>query len=387
MAAVAAVGLGVRTALARRPAPAVLTTEEHEKKLRQDQARVTQAREAWRRRLVVWTLALSFLLSFVIAIAAAWLSFGNQRQYALGANGNHDTEATVFALLLDAGALAFSLMRLFEAITARSSNLTRAGLATFIAGSTTMNLLHAHHAPGQAPTIGAILYVVIPPLVYAALLEMLLWKTEQLVLGKFRKSTPARGYSLLMWLPWPIGFPIQLWRAWRNDLRETLPNVRAPMSTKPLPSGAEPTAVEQAQAQESTAPDSPSGALDPAPAAPAMAVATPGSPRRGRDCAAGSGPAGCRGGAHLRRTPGPGRDDAPRRADRGGAVQGCAGSGRRRRGGRPRRSGRPWDAERSGSRSGCGARYSRVGAPDRVRGADRPGSGSAGGTGRLRDSA
>ncbi|GAA2836791.1 DUF2637 domain-containing protein [Kitasatospora aburaviensis] len=275
VAAVAAVGLGVRTALARRPAPAVLTTEEHEKKLRQDQARVTQAREAWRRRLVVWTLALSFLLSFVIAIAAAWLSFGNQRQYALGANGNHDTEATVFALLLDAGALAFSLMRLFEAITARSSNLTRAGLATFIAGSTTMNLLHAHHAPGQAPTIGAILYVVIPPLVYAALLEMLLWKTEQLVLGKFRKSTPARGYSLLMWLPWPIGFPIQLWRAWRNDLRETLPNVRAPMSTKPLPSGAEPTAVEQAQAQESTAPDSPSGALDPAPAAPAMAVATP----------------------------------------------------------------------------------------------------------------
>ena len=276
----AAVVLTVRGALARQaaaPAPVPLSTEEHTLKLAQEKARADQIRALWRRRLVVWTLVTSFVLSFVIAVGAGWLSFGNQRQYALGANGGLTDEATVFALLLDAGALAFSLMRLFEAITGRSSNLTRAGLAAFIAASTTMNLLHAHHEKGQAPTAGAILYVIIPPLVYAALLEMLLWKTEQLVLGKYgkRKANTVRGYSLLMWLPWPIGFPVRLWKEWRADLQATIPNVRAPMSTKPLPAGAEPTADKRTSAQDETAPGTDSGAPEAEPTVPVEDVTAP----------------------------------------------------------------------------------------------------------------
>ncbi|WP_424892297.1 DUF2637 domain-containing protein [Streptomyces sp. XH2] len=196
-----------------------------------------QRRQAWRRRLAVIALAIGCVMMFVLAGIAAWLSFGAQREYAHAHNGGDWDAATGFALLLDAGALSLSLIRFFEALTLRSSGLTRLLLFVFVASSAQMNLLHAPESGAG----GAFLSVV-PPLVYAVLLEMLLVKIEQVITGRNKQNKPdqERGYSRLLWLPWPIGAPVQMWKKWRSELLATIENVRAPGSQSPLAPPMEP---------------------------------------------------------------------------------------------------------------------------------------------------
>ncbi|WP_331752246.1 DUF2637 domain-containing protein [Streptomyces sp. NBC_00829] len=196
-----------------------------------------QRRHAWQRRMAVIALAIGCLMMFVLAGIAAWLSFGAQREYAHAHNGGDWDAATGFALLLDAGALSLSLIRFFEALTLRSSAITRILLLAFVSASAAMNLLHA---PGQGA--GSAFLAVVPPLVYAILLEMLLFKIEQVIMGrqKRRKADQERGYSLLLWLPWPIGAPVKMWKAWRSELLATVDNVRVIGSQRPLPQAAEP---------------------------------------------------------------------------------------------------------------------------------------------------
>ncbi|MEW2615120.1 DUF2637 domain-containing protein [Streptomyces sp. NPDC047880] len=215
-----------------------------------------ERRKTWRRRLAVISLSVAFVIIFCIAGIAAWLSFGAQKAYAFDRNGGSWSAATGFALLLDAGALGLSLLRLFEALTARSSQLTRFYLVAFIVASATMNLLHAPSA-----SLGGRLVAVIPPLVYAVFLETLLKKVEQLVLGKYPKrkvkKNVERGYSLLLWVPF-VGYPWQMWKKWREDLHSTLQYVRAPGSRKPVPevehATAAPQPAEPSQAREGASP-------------------------------------------------------------------------------------------------------------------------------------
>lgn len=217
-------------------------TREQDKLTAEDREKLAEERrKTWRRRLAVISLSVSFVIIFCIAGIAAWLSFGAQKAYAFDRNGGSWNSATAFALLLDAGALGLSLLRLFEALTARSSQLTRLYLVGFIVASATMNLLHTPHDPGESPTLGGRLVAVIPPLVYAIFLESLLKKVEQLVLGKYpkkkTKKNAERGYSLLLWVPF-IGYPREMWKQWRKDLHNTLQYVRAPGSRNPLPAPA-----------------------------------------------------------------------------------------------------------------------------------------------------
>ncbi|MER6196064.1 DUF2637 domain-containing protein [Streptomyces sp. NPDC001586] len=192
-----------------------------------------QRRNAWQRRLAVIALGVGCVMMFVLAGIAAWLSFGAQREYAHAHNGGNWDAATGFALLLDAGALSLSLIRFFEALTLRSSAITRILLMGFVSASAEMNLLHA---PGAGA--GSAFLAVVPPLVYAILLEMLLYKIEQVIMGrqKRRKGDGDRGYSLLLWLPWPIGAPVRMWKAWRSELLATVDNVRVIGSQRPRPS-------------------------------------------------------------------------------------------------------------------------------------------------------
>ncbi|TGB15520.1 DUF2637 domain-containing protein [Streptomyces sp. MZ04] len=196
-----------------------------------------QNRQAWQRRLAVIALAIGCVMMFVLAGIAAWLSFGAQREYAHAHNGGDWDAATGFALLLDAGALSLSLIRFFEALTLRSSGITRILLLGFVSASAAMNLLHAPEAGA-----GSAFLAVVPPLVYAVLLEMLLYKIEQVIMGrqKRRKAGRERGYSLLLWLPWPIGAPVRMWQAWRKELISTVDNVRVTGSRRPLPAAVEP---------------------------------------------------------------------------------------------------------------------------------------------------
>ncbi|GHI98047.1 DUF2637 domain-containing protein [Streptomyces olivaceus] len=211
-------------------------SREQDKMSVEDRERLAEERrKSWRRRLAVTSLGIAFAIILCIAGIAAWLSFGAQKAYAFERNGGAWDAATGFALLLDAGALGLSLLRLFEALTARSSQLTRFYLVAFIVASATMNLLHA-----PSPSLGGRLVAVIPPLVYAVFLETLLKKVEQLVLGRYpkrKRRNPERGYSLLLWVPF-VGYPRKMWKRWREDLLDTLDNVRAPGSRKPLTTAA-----------------------------------------------------------------------------------------------------------------------------------------------------
>ena len=171
---------------------------------------------------------------FAIAGTAGWLSFAAQRGYAHSRNGGDWDAATGFALLLDAGTLGLSLFRFFEALTLRSSALTRLLLIAFVAASAQMNYLHAPASESGVVDFGSRFVAVVPPLVYAVLLEMLLFKVEQVIMGKRpkRRKDRERGYSLLLWVPF-VGYPREMWSAWRADLHNTLKNVRAPGSHKP----------------------------------------------------------------------------------------------------------------------------------------------------------
>ncbi|MFJ4003895.1 DUF2637 domain-containing protein [Streptomyces sp. NPDC090023] len=225
-------GIGAATAAAllrgsrRRAAEQNATAEERA-------ALALQRRNTWQRRLAVIALGIGCLMMFVLAGIAAWLSFGAQREYAHAHNGGDWDAATGFALLLDAGALSLSLIRFFEALTLRSSAITRILLLAFVSASAAMNLLHA---PGSGA--GSAFLAVVPPLVYAILLEMLLFKIEQVIMGrqKRRKAGRERAYSLLLWLPWPIGAPVKMWKAWRSELLATVDNVRVIGSQRPRPS-------------------------------------------------------------------------------------------------------------------------------------------------------
>ncbi|MFJ8015004.1 DUF2637 domain-containing protein [Streptomyces sp. NPDC096339] len=210
-----------------------------------------QRRHSLQRRLAVIALAVGCLMMFVLAGIAAWLSFGAQREYAHTHNGGNWDAATAFAMLLDAGALSLSLIRFFEALTLRSSALTRILLFGFVATSAQMNLLHA---PESGP--GGAFLAVVPPLVYAVLLEMLLFKIEQVIMGrqKRRKADRERAYSLLLWLPWPIGSPVRMWRAWRAELLATIDNVRVVGSLRALPEAATPLAAVAGVAREKADP-------------------------------------------------------------------------------------------------------------------------------------
>ncbi|MFK0119346.1 DUF2637 domain-containing protein [Streptomyces sp. NPDC090994] len=231
-AGLAVAGIGAAAAVAmvlgnRRRAAEQNATAEERAQL------ALQRRNAWQRRLAVIALGVGCLMMFVLAGIAAWLSFGAQREYAHAHNGGDWDAATGFALLLDAGALSLSLIRFFEALTLRSSAITRILLMGFVSASAAMNLLHA---PGAGA--GSAFLAVVPPLVYAILLEMLLYKIEQVIMGrqKRRKADRDRAYSLLLWLPWPIGAPVRMWKAWRAELLATVDNVRVIGSQRPRPS-------------------------------------------------------------------------------------------------------------------------------------------------------
>ncbi|WP_331731555.1 DUF2637 domain-containing protein [Streptomyces sp. NBC_00073] len=239
-AGLAVAGIGAVTVVAmllgsRRRATEQSVTAEERAQL------ALQRRNAWQRRLAVIALGVGCVMMFVLAGIAAWLSFGAQREYAHAHNGGDWDAATGFALLLDAGALSLSLIRFFEALTLRSSAITRILLMGFVSASAEMNLLHA---PGAGA--GSAFLAVVPPLVYAILLEMLLYKIEQVIMGrqKRRKGDRDRGYSLLLWLPWPIGAPVRMWKAWRSELLATVDNVRVIGSQRPRPSAAAATSTE-----------------------------------------------------------------------------------------------------------------------------------------------
>jgi hypothetical protein len=191
---------------------------------------------------------------FAIAGTAGWLSFAAQRGYAHSRNGGDWDAATGFALLLDAGTLGLSLFRFFEALTLRSSALTRLLLIAFVAASAQMNYLHAPANENGVVDFGSRFVAVVPPLVYAVLLEMLLFKIEQVIMGKRpkRRKDKERGYSLLLWVPF-VGYPRQMWAAWRADLHSTLQNVRAPGSLRPAPDRTPPATALDGQ---TTAPSS-----------------------------------------------------------------------------------------------------------------------------------
>ncbi|MFE9406818.1 DUF2637 domain-containing protein [Streptomyces sp. NPDC006530] len=277
-------------------------TREQDKLSAEDRERLAEERrKTWRRRLAVISLSVSFIIIFCIAGIAAWLSFGAQKAYAFDRNGGSWTSATGFALLLDAGALGLSLLRLFEALTGRSSQLTRFYLVGFIVASAVMNLLHTPHAAGESPTLGGRLVAVIPPLVYAIFLESLLKKVEQLVLGKYpkkKKKNAERGYSLLLWVPF-IGYPRQMWKQWRKDLHDTLQYVRAPGSRTPLPvpvaepveEETTPRAEPRPAPRETPRPAPAPQALRESPPAPVQSVPTP-APVAAEPSGAGAGPMG-----------------------------------------------------------------------------------------------
>ena len=227
---------------------------------------------------------------FAIAGTAGWLSFAAQRGYAHSRNGGDWDAATGFALLLDAGTLGLSLFRFFEALTLRSSALTRLLLIAFVAASAQMNYLHAPANANGVVDFGSRFVAVVPPLVYAVLLEMLLFKIEQVIMGKRpkRRKDKERGYSLLLWVPF-VGYPRQMWSAWRADLHSTLQNVRAPGSLKPAPARTphdtapggqdtvpSPVAVEQPPAQVAAATAAPEPVAEAA--APPKAVERATSP-------------------------------------------------------------------------------------------------------------
>jgi hypothetical protein len=265
-AGIAVAGIGVATAVVlllgsrRRAAEQNATADERA-------ALALQRRNAWQRRLAVIALGIGCLMMFVLAGIAAWLSFGAQREYAHAHNGGDWDAATGFALLLDAGALSLSLIRFFEALTLRSSAITRILLLAFVSASASMNLLHA---PGSGA--GSAFLAVVPPLVYAVLLEMLLYKIEQVIMGrqKRRKADRDRGYSLLLWLPWPIGAPVKMWKAWRSELLATVDNVRVIGSQRPRPS-ATAAAVTVERADSAAARDTAMAAAVPVNALPASA--------------------------------------------------------------------------------------------------------------------
>ncbi|MBT1184763.1 DUF2637 domain-containing protein [Streptomyces sp. CJ_13] len=275
-AGLAVAGIGAATAVAmvlgnrRRAAERNVTAEERAQL-------ALQRRNAWQRRLAVVALGVGCLMMFVLAGIAAWLSFGAQREYAHAHNGGDWDAATGFALLLDAGALSLSLIRFFEALTVRSSAITRILLLGFVSASAGMNLLHAPEAGA-----GSAFLAMVPPLVYAVLLEMLLFKIEQVIMGrqKRRKAGQDRGYSLLLWLPWPIGAPVKMWKAWRSELLATVGNVRVIGSQLPRPSAAAPATAEvTVERAESAAPPAvtpePANALPAGAAQPAQVVEEP----------------------------------------------------------------------------------------------------------------
>ncbi|MEU5137115.1 DUF2637 domain-containing protein [Streptomyces californicus] len=256
-----------------------------------------QRRKSWQLRLAVIALAIGCLMMFVLAGIAAWLSFGAQREYAHAHNGGDWDAATGFALLLDAGALSLSLIRFFEALTLRSSAITRILLLAFVSASAAMNLLHA-----PEDGAGTAFLAMVPPLVYAVMLEMLLFKIEQVLMGRQkRRKADHRGYSLLLWLPWPIGAPVRMWKAWRSELLATVDNVRVIGSHRPRPSTAEPGPAEMTLERVESA------ALTDAPT-PALRAATEETPSLAPATKEGAAPQGL---APPAGTPGPGTVPEP----------------------------------------------------------------------------
>lgn len=159
----------------------------------------------WLTRAVLVSASLVLL---ALACASAWLSFHAQVAYVFSRNGEHATQARVWALLLDAGTAGVSLLRLHETLYGRAGFATRMSLLGCIAASVTMNLLHA-----ASRTPGAYLVAAVPPVMYAVFLEHLLSNLRSLVLPETKRRTVWR--SAVLW----INFPGLMWSGRRGSLR------------------------------------------------------------------------------------------------------------------------------------------------------------------------
>jgi len=116
--------------------------------------------------------------------------------------------ARVWALLLDAGTAAVSLLRLYETLRARPGLATRASLLGCIAASVTMNSLQA-----PSRTLGGYLVAAVPPVMYAVFLEHLLANLRSLLIADGQRRTLWR--TLALW----VNFPSLMWRVRRSGLR------------------------------------------------------------------------------------------------------------------------------------------------------------------------
>lgn len=153
-------------------------------------------------------LAVASLVLFALAGASAWLSYHAQVAYVLVHNGEMAAQARVWALLLDVGTAGVSLLRLHETLHGRAGHATKTSLLGCIAASVTMNVLHA---PSRTP--GGYLVAVVPPLIYAVLLERLLTNLRTLLVAPQQRRTMWR--TLALW----VNFPALMWSVRRGSLR------------------------------------------------------------------------------------------------------------------------------------------------------------------------
>ena len=153
-------------------------------------------------------LALSIGVLFALACASAWLSYQAQVVYVLAHNGNLAAEASVWALLLDAGTAGVSLLRLYETIQRRANAASKISLLGCIAASVIMNLLHA---PSRSP--GGYVVAAVPPVMYAVFLEHLLTNVRNVLVRDEEQRSMWRTSTL-----W-INFPALMWNTRRDLLR------------------------------------------------------------------------------------------------------------------------------------------------------------------------
>ena len=168
----------------------------------------------WQPALKRWSCPTKVLLSassvvmIVLAVACGWLSYHAQFGYVRAHNGNQAEQARVWAVLLDAGTVGVSLLRLDETLRMRPGTATRFSLLGCIALSVTMNLLHA-----PSRSAGGYLVAAVPPVMYATFLEHLLTTLRSLLIPDTKRRSMGR--TVALW----INFPRTMWSNWRNSLR------------------------------------------------------------------------------------------------------------------------------------------------------------------------
>lgn len=153
-------------------------------------------------------LALAGSMLFGLACASAWLSYHAQVAYVVVHNGNHQAEAKVWALLLDAGTAGVSLLRLYETLRRRTNAPTRISLLGCVTASVVMNVLHT-----PSPSPGGYLVAAVPPVMYAVFLEHLLTNLRNVLVPDEARRSIWRTATL-----W-INFPSLMWSRRRGSLR------------------------------------------------------------------------------------------------------------------------------------------------------------------------